>query len=231
MKIEYKSIVGPQAVKDIDTKGRVITVYYAAKNMVDSDKDSISDNAFTKSVQDWGPNGKNRIWHLINHNPERHVAKPFELMEDNYGLLSRVKLPNTSLGNDTLELYKEGHYSEHSIGFNTIKSENKGSYNEIQEVRLFEGSSVLWGANENTPTVNVKSLDKSFLEDEFERTIKSLRNGRFSDDTFELLELKLLQLKSIVLSHLQPPVAPVLKKSIEDDAEILRAIKAIKIRA
>jgi hypothetical protein len=53
----------------------------------------------------------------------------------------------------------------------------------------------LWGANANTPTVGVKSQIKSVLVDEMGKTIKSLRNGHFTDETFELLELKLKQLQ------------------------------------
>ena len=92
-------------------------------------------------------------------------------------------------------MYKEGHITEHSIGFQTIKSQAKSGYNEINEIKLFEGSSVLWGANANTPTVGVKSQIKSVLVDEMGKTIKSLRNGHFTDETFELLELKLKQLQ------------------------------------
>jgi hypothetical protein len=117
------------------------------------------------------------------------------MMEDGFGLKARVKMPNTTLGNDTYELYKEGHITEHSIGFQTIKSQAKSGYNEINEIKLFEGSSVLWGANANTPTVGVKSQVKSVLVDEMGKTIKSLRNGHFTDETFELLELKLKQLQ------------------------------------
>jgi hypothetical protein len=117
------------------------------------------------------------------------------MMEDGFGLKARVKMPNTTLGNDTYELYKEGHITEHSIGFQTIKSQAKSGYNEINEIKLFEGSSVLWGANANTPTVGVKSQIKSVLVDEMGKTIKSLRNGHFTDETFELLELKLKQLQ------------------------------------
>jgi hypothetical protein len=41
----------------------------------------------------------------------------------------------------------------------------------------------------------VKSQIKSVLVDEMGKTIKSLRNGHFTDETFELLELKLKQLQ------------------------------------
>jgi hypothetical protein len=136
-------------------------------------------------------------------------------VEDAFGLKAIVKMPNTTLGRDTYELYKDGHITEHSIGFQTVKSQAKSGYNEIQEIKLFEGSSVLWGANSNTPTVMVKSEIKSTLIDEIAKTIKSLRNGFYTDETFGLLELKLKQLQQYlaemeedesVASEEQPPV-------------------------
>lgn len=180
---------------DMEDGSRIITVYYSAFGNVDSDGDVIVPGAFTKTLKENGPNAKNRIWHLFNHSTDKPIAKPFEIMEDGFGLKARVKMPNTTLGNDTYELYKEGHITEHSIGFQTIKSQAKTGYNEINEIRLLEGSSVLWGANANTPTVGVKSQIKSVLVDEMGKTIKSLRNGHFTDETFELLELKLKQLQ------------------------------------
>ena len=180
---------------DMEDGSRVITMYYSAFGNVDSDGDVIMPGSFTKTLKENGPNATNRIWHLFNHSTEKPIAKPFEMMEDGFGLKARVKMPNTTLGNDTYELYKEGHITEHSIGFQTIKSQAKSGYNEINEIKLFEGSSVLWGANANTPTVGVKSQIKSVLVDEMGKTIKSLRNGHFTDETFELLELKLKQLQ------------------------------------
>jgi HK97 family phage prohead protease len=180
---------------DMEDGSRVITMYYSAFGNVDSDGDVIMPGSFTKTLKENGPNATNRIWHLFNHSTDKPIAKPFEMMEDGFGLKARVKMPNTTLGNDTYELYKEGHITEHSIGFQTIKSQAKSGYNEINEIKLFEGSSVLWGANANTPTVGVKSQIKSVLVDEMGKTTKSLRNGHFTDETFELLELKLKQLQ------------------------------------
>jgi hypothetical protein len=96
-----------------------------------------------------------------------------------------------------------------------VKSQAKSGYNEISEIKLFEGSSVLWGANSNTPTVMVKSEIKATLIDEMGKTIKSLKNGFYTDETFGLLELKLKQLQQYlaemedeesVPSEEQPPV-------------------------
>jgi hypothetical protein len=61
----------------------------------------------------------------------------------------------------------------------------------------------------------VKSEIKSTLIDEIAKTIKSLRNGFYTDETFGLLELKLKQLQQYlaemeedesVASEEQPPV-------------------------
>ena len=185
---------------DMTDSDRVVTVYYSAFGNIDSDGDIIVPGAFTKTLKENGPQGKNRIWHLFNHSTDKPVSKPFELVEDFFGLKARVKMPNTTLGNDTYELYKAGHITEHSIGFQTIKSNPSKSMgsdgaNMITEIKLFEGSSVLWGANANTPTVGVKSQIKATLIDEMGKTIKSLRTGKFTDETFELLELKLKQLQ------------------------------------
>ena len=180
---------------DMEDNDRTISVYYSAFGNVDSDGDVIMPGSFTKSIKENGPQAKNRIWHLFNHSTDKPVAKPYELVEDNFGLLARVKMPNTTLGNDTYELYKAGHITEHSIGFQTVKSQAKQAFNEITEIKLFEGSSVLWGANSNTPTIGVKSQIKATLIDEMSKTIKSLRTGKFTDETFGLLELKLKQLQ------------------------------------
>ena len=180
---------------DMVDDSRTITVYYSAFGNVDSDGDVIMPGAFTKSIKENGPSAKNRIWHLFNHSTDKPVSKPKELVEDAFGLKAVVKMPNTTLGRDTYELYKDGHITEHSIGFQTVKSQAKSGFNEITEIKLFEGSSVLWGANANTPTVSVKSEIKSTIIDEIAKTIKSLRNGFYTDETFGLLELKLKQLQ------------------------------------
>jgi HK97 family phage prohead protease len=187
---------------------KTVTVYYSAFGNVDSDGDVIMPGAFTKSIKENGPDGKNRIWHLFNHSTDKPVSKPKELTEDAFGLKAVVKMPNTTLGRDTYELYKDGHITEHSIGFKTVKSQAKSGYNEIQEIQLFEGSSVLWGANSNTPTVMVKSEIKSTVIDEIAKTIKSLRNGFYTDETFGLLELKLKQLQQYLAEMEDQPSVP-----------------------
>jgi HK97 family phage prohead protease len=201
---------------DMADDSKTVTVYYSAFGNVDSDGDIIVPGAFTKSIKENGPNGKNRIWHLFNHSTDKPVSKPKELVEDAFGLKAVVKMPNTTLGRDTYELYKDGHITEHSIGFQTVKSLTKSDYNEITEIKLFEGSSVLWGANSNTPTVMVKSEIKSIVIDEISKTIKSLRNGFYTDETFGLLELKLKQLQQYLTDMEDQMSVPSVQQPLTD---------------
>lgn len=66
---------------------------------------------------------------------------------------------------------------------------DKGHY-EIQEVKLFEFSSVLWGANPDTPFLGLKGLDNSQLVDRFDKLYKQLKSGTVSDETMQLLEIE-----------------------------------------
>ena len=80
-----------------------------------------------------------------------------------------------------------------SYPFNWIRECDalKGSLHYYYYIYLGDMS----GANSNTPTVGVKSQIKATLIDEMSKTIKSLRTGKFTDETFGLLELKLKQLQ------------------------------------
>lgn len=192
--IKIKAFGG--CVKDVDTKGRTVTGYFstwgfdAAGNPVpDSDGDVMMAGAFSKTLAQNGPESANRIWHLFNHDTGKPIGKPSVLKEDEKGLYFETTFPDTVLANDILKLYESKAVTEHSIGFNIIQSRDEGDYQLLQEIRLWEGSSVLWGANENTPTTGIKAEEfqmKTNLLNEL------LRNGTLSDETFEMIE-KLLK--------------------------------------
>jgi HK97 family phage prohead protease len=192
-------------VKDIDSKQGIVTGYFSVFGNVDSDGDMIMPGSFTKTIKENGPEGKNRVMHLWQHNPSEPIGKPHVLKEDSYGLYFESKLADTARGADTLKLYDAGIINEHSIGFNTVKKEQKGTYVEIQEIKLWEGSTVTWGANEMTYTTGIKGLFKSEgATDVFEyrqKLYKAIYDGKYSDETFLLLieQLEVLdnELKSL----------------------------------
>ena len=197
--IQYKST--PNSIKDVDTKGRTVTGYFSSFGNVDSDGDIIRQGAFERSVKNRGPQGANRILHLLQHNPRQPLGKPTVLREDEKGLYFETPFPDTTIAEDTLKLYEAGIYSEHSIGFEVLNSHtetNEGEeVNILTELKLWEGSTVTWGANEDTPFEGLKSLKTAEdVADEIEQIQKFLRKGDVTDYTFELLELQLEHLKA-----------------------------------
>lgn len=72
---------------------------------------------------------------------------------------------------------------------------------------MFEGSSVLWGANEDTYTVSVsKSMLKNSqgVLDELDNLYKAFRDGTYTDETFGLLELRIKTIQKAISEFLPP---------------------------
>lgn len=224
---QYKGI--PAQIKDIDRKNGVVTGYFSQFGEVDSDGDVIVKGAFSKSIMENGPESqKQRIVHLYQHDVSKPLGKPYVLKEDDYGLYFESKIVGTSYGEDVLKLYEAGVINEHSIGFVTVKGQPKSGYMEIQEVKLFEGSTVTFGANENTPFTGFKNMDKETATEQVRRLTKAVRNGTFTDETFHLLEIQLKQLEQFIIDSLYQAPEPskdtpeeVEPKDIEDAFEAL----------
>lgn len=187
-------------VKDIDQKQGIVSGYFSAFGMVDSDGDIIMPGAFKRSIQDWGPEAKGRIKHLLNHDPSKPLGKIMELKEDGYGLLYRSKVGNHSLGQDFIKMVESGLIAEHSIGFRTLREQKSDTANEIHEVMLFEGSSLTaWGANEHTPLLGIKSIKNiDQVKEEIRTFEKFIRNSDATDETIELCLIKVRQLAQAV---------------------------------
>jgi uncharacterized protein len=191
----YKNI-SQGIIEDVDDVKGVVTGYFSAFNNIDSDGDVIVSGAYKKTVAENGPNGKNRIMHLLQHNPLMPLAKPMELIENGKGLRFVSKITETSYGKDVIKLYAEGVFNEHSVGFEIIKSDNKAGYREIREIKLWEGSTVTWGANPNTPIESMKSWDKPKSEEMLSKFCNILRNGDLTDESMIQLEIGLKQLQN-----------------------------------
>lgn len=209
--IEYKT--GDFKTLDVDAKARRVKNAYNRVEVKDTDKDIVEAGAFTKTIKERGPKASNLIWHLTDHTARltSAVGKFTELYMDADGYLVGITdVPKTTWGNDVLEHYERGNINQHSIGFSIVKSQRinendpANEYRRIQEVLLWEGSTVLWGANEDTPNFSVgKSLSfeecvqesEKYLV-EMEKLSSSLRNGKYSDECFELLQLKVLQMRT-----------------------------------
>ena len=218
MMYNYKSL--GMEVKDVDAKKGIVSGYFSAFGMVDSDGDIMMPGAFKRSIQDWGPEGKGRIKHLLNHDPSKPLGKIMELNEDNYGLKYTSQIGTHSLGKDFVKMVESGLIAEHSIGFKILREQKSGDANQIHEVMLFEGSSLTaWGANENTPMIGMKNMGTI---DDIQAQIKSfekfIRDSDVTDETIDLCLIKVKQLAQALemMSSTEAVIATPLQQKEEE---------------
>lgn len=199
---------------DIDETHRKVKIYVSAFNNKDSDGDIIVPGAYKKTIAERGPSGSKRIKHLRDH--WDLIGKPEEMIEDTKGLLVTSVLSNSTQGLNTIEDYKLD-LLEHSIGYEVIKFEEDRDENTrwLYELKLWEYSSVTWGANEETPLVDMKALSSEDALEEINKRMdkltRALKKGNYTDDYFEQLELQLIYLKKSYNDLLDSLVKPVVK--------------------
>ena len=206
--IEYKQFISQPL--DIDTTKRQVKIAIGKMGNEDHDKDIILPGAANKTLKERGPKGSNQIWHLADHMPSLKYAfgKFTEMGVENDYLYGVSVFKDNQTWRDAWPLYEAGDITEHSIGFsipkNGAKTEKGIRY--ISEIKLYEGSSVLWGANSDTPTLGiVKSLAEAktnaekqdIILKELDYLCKNL--GRIDEDNITLFEIKLNQLKTLIL--------------------------------
>lgn len=225
---------GPVAIKDIDKKQGIVIGYFSHFNSKDSDGDIILKGAYTKSIQERGPKSSNpRIKHLLDHSRTNAIAVIKDLQEDEIGLRYESKAGQHTNGRDWLLMCEDGIITEHSVGFETIKAENKADGNHMSELLLWEGSSLqAWGSNQNTPVVGLKALKTAELGDRIANIEKGIRNGKYSDEAFIGLEkelkaikhlLSLLTIDTIEPEHSDETTQPGLK--YDDYADVIKHFK------
>ena len=184
----YKNL--QQGISDVDVKKGIVTGYFSSFDNMDSDGDVIRKGAFSKTIKE----NFQRVRHLLDHDATKSVGKIQMLQEDSKGLYYESKAGRHTLGRDFLLMVEDGLINEHSIGFVTIKQKNMGGYNEITEVKLYEGSSLQgWGANEMTPITGMKNFETVSVM--MDNIMKAIKNGKYTDETFAKLELQFLQLQ------------------------------------
>jgi HK97 family phage prohead protease len=210
--IRYKNHAGnDRSIKDVDTGSGIVTGYFAAFNVIDSDGDKITKGAFTKTIAERGPKGQGgsgRIKHMLDHDWTKVVGVIQVLKEDDYGLYFESKAGSHTLGQDYLKMCYDEIITEHSFGYKIIKEENTGDYWHLKELMMYEGTAMQsWGANEFTPVTGFKSY-KDIVQ-QFEALGKALQRGTYSDDGFKAIEAAYKQLAvQIKTTQPEPTTAP-----------------------
>lgn len=220
-----------ESIKDVDTEKGIVTGYFSVFGVKDSDGDIVMPGAYKKTIKENGPQSEHsRILHLYMHDPTQVLAKPSVLKEDKYGLYFESKISDTTLGKDVLQLYRDKVLTEHSIGYQIIKREvdEQREEQKLVELKLWEGSTVSWGANMEALVTSVKSEGKDTPA--WEKLIEKLDalntavKGSYTDDTARQLEIQFNQLKQFVVSLLtKKPEKPLPKEEPIVTADMLMA--------
>jgi len=196
---------GINIVKDIDTAKKSVVFAFSKLNDYDSHEDYTEKTAFDKTMKESGPDGSNRIRHVWNHDrKEMPIGRVTKMWRDNEYAYTESKMLDNQKALDAWDAYKEGAINEHSYwgrSFNTGVNEKGGKI--IKEVKLFEVSTVLWGAQEKAKLVElIKSGDapEPWLLDHITSLQSYVKKSNASDDFLEVLEIELEKAMDILTS-------------------------------
>ena len=193
---------------------------------------------------------KHALNHDLTTLPGKIVTLEEKEIDDVQGIYFETQMANTTLGNDTLRNYLEGVYDNHSIGFqyvgekmkmiereahgnsqqwdnlmaqliNPQDAEGRGCVWTIGEIKMFEGSTVAFGANSLTPYLGMaKSMSKESLMirlcDRIDKIQNTLKSGTQSDDMMMSLEVQCLQLKQMLDNLSEFIIIPTKDKSDQE---------------
>lgn len=187
--------------QDADTQKGVVSGYFALFGNKDLDGDIIEPGAFTKTIQERGPNGKKLIKYLLDHDRTKAVARIDELFEDQKGLRYTAKIGSHSLGQDFAKMVESGIINQHSFGFSVPKDKSyfdqSRKANIIKEVMMFEGSAIQFlGANPETTFIDLKSMEDAL--NLFQKLEKFVKTSDATDETLIQLEEKLKSLSEYI---------------------------------
>ena len=188
------------SVKDVDTKG-VVTIQITQFDKYDTDNDRLLKGALTKT---WA---EGQQVHLVDHKmgTSTFVGLPIKKDAETGIIESKLNL-NKQVAVDLYEDYKfsqeHGRSLQHSHGFSVMKDKytknDKGGY-DFKEVKQFEYSTVLFGAVSDTPLHQIKSLDKSNIDEIINSLEMRLKFCNYSDSYGKLIEQKIIELKSMII--------------------------------
>jgi len=237
MKFQVKS---NYEIKDADEKTGIVTGYASIFGNIDSDKEIVVAGAFAKTLAERGvESAKPRIKHLWQHDSWQPIAIPKVLKEDEKGLYFESVFGKDSFSQDKLQQHIDKIITELSIGYNVIKHEdvNDGDgnfeYRKLLELKLWEYSSVTWGANSLTEVISAKGEMADImanLNKRMDALNRGLKNGKYTDETCEQFEAEIAKIQAIIGSlKVMPEPAPVVTPAIQepDTKQILESILTI----
>ncbi|MBA4851344.1 HK97 family phage prohead protease [Emticicia sp. BO119] len=218
---------------DFGEADKTVKVVFSTLDMIDFDNEVILSGAYTKTIAENGPKSRaSKIYHLKDHiwRTDSIVGKLQDLYVEGSQLIGVTRFDES----DPIEMlnyskYKRGYFNQHSVGIIPIKYQDFETHREISEVRLLEGSVVLWGANPETPTLAVKTAyqeNPELLYNEIIADLSALRYNlrkNLSEQdllfTTQNLEDKISQFKTLHANTQPGAVAPTKPLSVRQEID------------
>lgn len=153
-------------LKSFDDEQGKFKGYLSVFGNADSYKDIVDQGAFSKTLQDKSLQKQNSedpylLPILWQHNPSDPIGGFIDIHQNEKGLFVEGQLDlDIEQGKRAYSGLKKGYIKGLSIGYDTIKEEWKDGYRHLKEIRLWEGSVVTFGANDQALVNGVKSLEE-----------------------------------------------------------------------
>jgi uncharacterized protein len=186
--------------------------------------DMIIPGAFKKTILERFPRNKIKIlWQ--HHEP---LGLPTHMEEDSKGLYVVGRISKTKLGDDALELMKDGVVDQMSIGYDVNKDDlsEDGQTRYLKELTLFEFSPVTFPMNPMADITTVKSHFNSLVK-EFSNPIMAtmLKEGKvLSKQNVNALKTAIETLQGI-LTQVEKGDEPKNLHSLEPFQQLIADIK------
>lgn len=156
----------------------VIEGYGAVFGNKDSYGDILMPGAFSNTL------GKRKVKMLWQHQMDEVIGVWDEISEDGNGLRIKGRLAlNTARGREVYELIKMGAIDGLSIGYRTLKAEDRDDARVLLDVELFEVSIVSMPANESATVTSIKNITTRDVE-------RDLREAGYSRSQAKAIALK-----------------------------------------
>ena len=166
--------------------------YAAVFGNKDLHGDVIVKGAFAETIKQWNASGKALpvYWSHRVDDPEYCIGSALALEEDEHGLKisGRLDLDNPK-GAQAYRLMKDGRVNNLSFMFDVVDWEEKDEFTELKELKLYEVSVCVYGANPETEVLSVKDTN----------LLNRLKEGRvLSTKNVDALEKAIDLIKSVI---------------------------------
>lgn len=145
-------------IKELEATTGTFVGYLSTFGNTDQQGDVVEKGAFARTLDRWRQKGKPMplLW---QHQEVIGGIDAKDALEDEHGLLVKGQLVlDLQKAREVLALLKAGVVNAMSIGYDVIQHTRDGAIRKLKELRLYEGSLVLWPANEAAEVLAVKAV-------------------------------------------------------------------------